>query len=449
MSRQIPPLPKQRVPLVPLLIVAGVVFGALMYFVIPMLVSSTYVEPSVTTEESYKEVAKEPATPPAADAPRKRYLTTPEPLKAIYMSQCVVGTPGFRQDLVDLIDETELNAVVIDVKDYTGKLSFTTDDPLLVGSVSDACGATDMESFLDTLREKNIYTIARITVFQDPYYTVLHPETAVKKASDPSALWSDNKGLHFIDVGAKPYWEYLIALSKETRAVGFDEINYDYIRFPSDGPMSDIYFPYSNGKEKPVALEEFFKFLHGEMKNPDNFPKGEPLPVISADLFGMTTTNTDDLNIGQQLERALPYFDYIAPMVYPSHYPKTFNGWSDPNLYPYELIKYVMEGAVRRTIATESKVPTIGAEKIMKTEVVTPASSTTPAVTREVWSGMYKKEAYSKLKMRPWLQDFDYGGNYDIAEVKGQIQATYDVGLTSWMLWAPSNRYTRGALENQ
>lgn len=430
---------------------AAVVAMGAIYFAYPMLAPSTYdknvpEEKTVAGDTKSREVAEEKKVIPE---PRKKYLPTPEPLKAIYMSQCVVGTPNFREDLVTLIDATEINAVVIDIKDYTGKISFDTDNPVLASSVSDACGAGDMESFLDYLREKNIYTIGRITVFQDPYYTVNHPETAVKRASDPNALWSDHKGLHFIDVGAKPYWEYVIELSKEARKIGFDELNYDYIRFPSDGPMSDIYFPYSNGKEKPVALEEFFKYLHDHMKDREAFPESEPLPVISADLFGMTTTNTDDLNIGQQLERAMPYFDYIAPMVYPSHYPKNFNGWSNPNLYPAELIKFVMSAAVVRTIATESVIPTFGAQKIMTTEVVTPAASGTPAVTREVWTGKYKKEAYSKLKMRPWLQDFDYGGNYDVAEVRGQIQATYDAGLTSWMLWAPSNRYTRGALKDE
>jgi len=129
--------------------------------------------------------------------------------------------------------------------------------------------------------------------------------------------------------------------------------------------------------------------------------------VLSADLFGMVTTNSDDLNIGQILEYAAPYFDYISPMVYPSHYPRGFNGWQNPNNYPYEVVNFSMSKAV---------------EKLVN-------ASTSP------------------LKLRPWLQDFDYGGDYDIPEVKAQIQATYDAGLTSWMLWSASNRYTRGALE--
>jgi hypothetical protein len=121
----------------------------------------------------------------------------------------------------------------------------------------------------------------------------------------------------------------------------------------------------------------------------------------------MTTTATDDLNIGQVLENALPYFDYIAPMVYPSHYPDGFHGWTNPNAHPYDLIQYVMKSGVDRAIV----------------------ASTTP------------------LKLRPWLQDFSMGTpSYGKKEVEDQIQAVYDVGLTSWMLWDPSNKYAGGAL---
>lgn len=344
--------------------------------------------------------------------PKKKitHIMTPDPVKAIYMSQCVVGTKDFRERLVKLTDSTEINSLVIDIKDYTGRLGFNTDNPLLASSVSDACGATDIVEFIDYLHSKDIYVIGRITVFQDPYMSKLRPDLAVRKLSD-GGVWKDNKGLSFIDVGAKEHWDYIVEISKEAYKVGFDELNYDYIRFPSDGNMKDIHFALSAGKSKPLALEEFFAYLRQKVK-----PIGV---VMSADLFGMVTTNRDDLNIGQVLERALPYFDYIAPMVYPSHYPRTFNGWSDPNKYPYELIKFVMSSAVDRANAFDQSFGTS--------------------------SPQYYANSYKKL--RPWLQDFDYGGNYDVAEVRAQIQGTYDAGLSSWMLWAPSNIYTVGALD--
>lgn len=326
------------------------------------------------------------------------HIATPKPLKAIYMSACYASAPSLRAKLVKMIDSTELNAIVIDVKDYTGTIAYESDDPTLKKTQGAGCRVRDMKAFVASLHEKGIYVIARITVFQDPYYTKTHPELAVKKASDGS-VWKDYKGLSFIDVSARPYWDYIALLARDAYEQGFDEINFDYIRFPSDGNMKDIAYPWSATTTKAIALERFFTYLEENVK-----PSGA---VISADLFGMTTTNTDDLNIGQVLEPALRHFDYVAPMVYPSHYPPNFNGWKNPNQHVYDVVHFSMSRAAERAVT----------------------ASTTP------------------LKLRPWLQDFDYGGNYGALEVRAQIKATYDSGLTSWMLWAPSNNYTAEALE--
>lgn len=387
-----------------------------LYFAVPTVLPLSY---SVSPE-----AGAEDQQPEQDQLPIAAHIETPEAVKAIYMSQCVAGTPSFRDSLVALIEETELNSVVIDIKDYSGKIAFPSGNPMLAGSVSDECGAVDMRGFIERLHEKGIYVIGRITVFQDPYYTSVHPELAVKKESATTTVWKDYKGLSFIDVSARPFWDYIIELSKESYAIGFDELNFDYIRFPSDGNMKDIYFPHSGNMSKAEALEKFFAHLHEELS-----PTGA---VLSADLFGMTATNRDDLNIGQVLERALPYFDYIAPMVYPSHYPPGFNGWANPNKYVYEVIHFSMAEAVARAKATTTSVAGFAQTRI---------GTSTPAV--------YEKPVYDIQKLRPWLQDFDYGGNYDVAEVRAQIQATYDTGLTSWMLWSPSNKYTRGALESE
>ncbi len=378
-----------------------------------------------------------PAAPEFAVAsgePLVKHLPTPEPLKAIYMTACVAGTPAFRAELVNLIEETELNSIVVDIKDYSGYLSFVPKDEAFSEFVSSRCVAPDMKEFIQALHEKGIYVVGRITVFQDPVFTKKYPELAVKKRSD-GATWKDYKGLSFTDPGAKEVWDYHIAIAKSAYATGFDELNFDYIRFPSDGPMQDIAFNWSRSRNKADVLEEFFIYLSQELKSALPSPKataGETGsgPVISADLFGMTTTNTDDLNIGQVLEKAAPHFDYIAPMVYPSHYPPNFNGWANPNKYPYEVVKFSLDEAVKRFLATTTKVALRTAE---------PLSTTTQPF-------LYPKEQWDIVKIRPWLQDFDYGGNYDVKEVRAQIQAVYDAGLTSWMLWSPSNRYTRGAL---
>lgn len=350
-----------------------------------------------------------------SDMPTAQHIPTPESVKAIYMSQCAAGTPSFRESLTHLIDTTELNAIVIDIRDYTGKIAFPTDNPVLKDMVSDECGARDMKTFIESLHAKNIYVIGRITVFQNPAYTKAHPEQAVQRAS--GGVWKDFKGLAFVDVGATEYWDTVVELSKESYAIGFDELNFDYIRYPSDGPMKEAVFRKREGKTKQEILEEFFKYLHEKL---------EPTGVVtSADLFGMVTTNTDDLNIGQVLERALPYFDYIAPMVYPSHYPTGFNGYKNVNEHPYDIVHFSMSEAVRRTAATTT---------IIGSMAYSPIASTSPQ--------LYAKPAYPASKMRPWLQDFDYPVEYTPAMVQAQIQANIDAGLNSYLFWDPANKYS-------
>ncbi|MFZ2555376.1 MAG: putative glycoside hydrolase, partial [Minisyncoccia bacterium] len=221
-----------------------------------------------------------------------------------------------------------------------------------------------------------------------------------------------------------PYWETVVALAEESYTIGFDEINFDYIRYPSDGDMKSAIYIKRDGKTKQELLEDFFKYLN------DTLP---PEIVTSADLFGMVTTNTDDLNIGQVLERTLPYFDYVAPMVYPSHYPKGFNGWNDVNAVPYELMKFVMAAAVRRTEATTTPVASLA-----HTRIGTSASTSSPQAT----PALYSKPVYQKTKMRAWLQDFDYPVEYTPAMVEAQIRANAELGLDSYMFWDPSNKYS-------
>ncbi len=372
-----------------ILVVVG--FFSLFYIVAPSILALNYksekLEAAVGESVALKEL-------PVV------HLQTPEPLKAIYMSSWVAGTPSIREGLVKLVEETELNAIVIDIKDYTGKIAFEVLDPDLqkIGSAENR--VPDMKDFIAELHKKNIYVIGRIAVFQDPYMVKNRPDLAVKKKSD-GAVWKDYKGITWLDAGSREVWDYAILIGRESYALGFDELNFDYIRFPSDGNMKDISYPLSGVKPKPEVIRDFFEYLSANLR-----PSGVK---ISADLFGMTATNKDDLNIGQVLENALPYFDYIAPMVYPSHYPPGFNGYNNPNKHSYEVVHFSMSEAAKRTLA----------------------ASTTP------------------LKLRPWLQDFDYGGDYDVPEVRAQIKATYDSGLTSWMLWSPSNKYTKGALQSE
>lgn len=364
-------------------------------------------------EESKEEEKKEIFIPLRVD--------TPNEVKSVYMTSCYAGTPNLREEIVRLIETTELNSIVIDIKDYTGMISFRSEHPDFVEAYSTHCPVRDMREFVYDLNNRGIYVIGRITVFQDNYLAHKRPSLAVLRESN-GEIWKDYKGISFTDPSAKEVWEHHVLLSKESYELGFDEINFDYIRFPSDGPMDDIYFPHSEEKNKADVMEEFFFYLHNELKDVG--------VVISADLFGLTTSANDDLGIGQVWEKALPYFDYISPMVYPSHYNLGFKGLGNPNHHLYEVVNWSLNDAVERTIATTTIIKTLGSKRV---------GTSTPFI--------YTKDSFDKNVIRPWIQDFRYGGPYTAEDVRLQIQAVYDAGLNSWMLWDPSNRYTPEALE--
>jgi len=347
------------------------------------------------------------------------HIQTPLAVKAIYMTSWAAGNDKFRKHLFDLVDTTEINAVVIDVKDYSGRISFMVEDPILKETGASEKRIPDIKEFLGKLHEKGVYVIARISSFQDSYMINIHPEWAVK--TNEGNVWKDYKGVKWLDAGAKPVWDYLVAIGKESYAVGFDELNFDYIRFPSDGNLKDISYSWGAGRQRSIVMKDFFSYIHDQFK-PLNIP-------ISADLFGLTTSADDDLGIGQILEYALDSFDYVAPMVYPSHFGVGFNGYKKPALYPYEVIKYSMSHAIDKAEATTTKSRALGEDMI---------ASTTPQ--------LYTKKSYDKNKLRPWLQAFDLGSVYTPEMVRAQIQATYDVGLDSWMLWNAGSVYKKEAL---
>lgn len=389
--------PKYILILILIMIIAGLYFA-------PRVFPSSYV--STKNETPKENTGTQEVTSPEEEKPSVAHIETPEAVKAIYITACAAGTPSFRQNLTSLVDQTEINSVIIDIKDFSGTISIPLDNPLLsVGLSGSGCKVPDMEDFVKTLHEKGIYVIGRITVFQDPLYAKANPEDAIHRISD-GGLWADKNGLHYLYPGSENVWNYISTLAKESYEIGFDEINFDYIRFPSDGNIKDMKVETGEGKTKADIVESFFAYIKNDLKDTGI--------VTSADLFGMTTTNTDDLGIGQVLERTLPYFDYVCPMVYPSHYPANFNGWSNPNAYPYDLIKFVMSSAVTRT-------------NTMKNDTT---------LSEEV------RNHVGPEQLRPWLQNFSLGKPpYTSKEINDQIKATYDSGLDSWLLWDASNKY--------
>jgi hypothetical protein len=327
------------------------------------------------------------------------HIETPESVKGVYMSSWVASSSRLRSNIIDMIDRTEINAVMIDIKDSTGKISFLVDNDEINQYGSTENRIRDIKELIKELHEKDIYVMGRISVFQDPYLAVEYPKLALKRVSDSSAVWKDRKGLSFLDPNNTDVWDYTVAIAKESYNVGFDEINFDYIRFPSDGNISDIDYGLTPDQTRADSIERFFAHLRSELHN------DEIQIPMSADLFGMVTTVSDDLGIGQVLEQALPYFDYIAPMVYPSHYPKNWNGYSNPAAKPYEVIYAAMQGGLAKATAA----------------------------------------GYDASVFRPWIQDFDLGATYTADMVRDQIRALEDLGIDSWLVWDPANTYTESA----
>jgi hypothetical protein len=327
------------------------------------------------------------------------HIKTPNQVKAIYMSSWVAGTPSIRSKLIKLAQDTEVNAIVIDVKDNTGIL--TWDERV-----------RDLPALIDELHKKNIYVIARVAAFQDPAYVKAHPEQAVRSKAT-GGIWKDNKGVPWVDTGSKDMWKYIENVSKDAYARGFDEINLDYIRFPTDGKLSDMTFPISGERglnDKPGIVGDFYRYITDALHK-DGIP-------VSGDLFGIImTTNVDIKTLGQDMHVALQTFDYVSPMVYPSHFYAGTAGYQNPAAHPGEIIKYSMAAGVK--------------------------------IAQEVASSTGKSPATYIAKYRPFYQDFDMGATYTADMVRAQIEAGYSLGINSWMLWDPANKYTPAALKSE
>ncbi len=327
--------------------------------------------------------------------PRSR--KEPIKVKGLYLTAYSAGSDKKINSIIDLVNKTELNAVVIDLKDYSGKVLYDSRIALVDDLKLQDIRIKNVPELLEKLDDNHVYKIARISVFQDPILAERKPEWAIK--SKKGGLWRDKNNLAWVDPTNKEVWAYVASVAKEAGRLGFDEINFDYIRFPTDGPMGDIVYTNGNSKRYEV-VEKFFKYLSHEMQD-------EPV-YISADLFGLTTEKKgeDDMRIGQRLDDAVLYFDYVMPMVYPSHYPTGYRGYKNPANYPYEVVYQSMKAGV-------------------------------------------KKSEGKKAKLRAWIQAFNLGAVYDGTKIRAEIKATDDAGADGWVLWNAANRYTDAGLEKE
>ena len=389
-------------------------------------------------------------------SPFQKLNNPPEIIKAVYVTGYSAGNKKYLNYLSNLFANTEINAVVIDIKGNGGGISYNSGAPdvqkyrLYNGAIK------DIDELIKFFHEKNIYVIGRIVVFQDNVYAKARPELAIYKKDETNkfVLWRDNSNWLWLDPASKDVWDYHVSLAKDAFYHGFDEVNFDYIRFPSDGKTKEMLFPAWNApsanstgslqadsgqgkKTKPQVIKEFSQYLRTNLA-------GEKLSV---DLFGQVTTNKNDMGIGQLLENAFENFDYISPMVYPSHYVKNFLGFSNPAEYPYEVVKNQMATALARQINFEIKKQELSTTTTAPTTSEIDINTSTSTIPTEVPPELIDKV---KTKFRPWLQDFDMGANYNADMVKLEIQATKDAlgeNYNGFMLWNAGNKYTWGAVQ--
>ncbi len=327
-------------------------------------------------------------------------MPRPAVVRGLYVNRwAVLGQKMW--ELIGVARRTEVNALVLDVKDDRGLLLYRSSVPLareIGADTSRPVSAVRMRAILDTMRAHGIFPIARIVVAKDPLLAVAKPEWAVQRRSDGTA-WLDAKGLPWLDPHHRGVWAYSADIAAEAVRLGFAEVQFDYVRFPDDRRLiREAQFPLANGRLRAQVIREQLGYLRQRIA---------PLKVpVALDVFGLTTTDTTDMGIGQRWEQFIDQADYVMPMTYPSHYARGTYKLANPNASPYETIAHALRDAKARS-----------AKIANAAEVV------------------------------PWYQDFTMGApRYGAAQVRAQMQAGYDNGVKSWILWNPGSRYTLAAL---
>lgn len=326
---------------------------------------------------------------------------TPFVAKAIYINSDTIATPGKLQALLDLVDSTELNSVVIDVKaDNSGQVLYASQLPLVQQLNTSDPIISNLDSLLAELKAKGIYTIARLPVFWDQALTSAKPEWALQSIKAPGQAWQSSNGTRWANPYNTSVWDYNISIAKEVAQKGFDEVQFDFAYFPSAGDLEDInYGSDAVGKKRVDAIGGFLERAYTELS-----PQGT---YVSTDILAFTPFVSDDMGIGQNFEVLVAHTDYICPYLYPSDYPDGFADYAHPIEHPAEIVAYTMKHATGRL-------------------------------------------ANSGAKVRPWLQDFTVQNvPYDAVKVRGEIDAAEQNGGAGWMLWNFGNTYTDTALKPQ
>jgi hypothetical protein len=316
-------------------------------------------------------------------------------VNAIYVNASTAGSDELWENMLDIADNTEVNAIVLDLKDSTGKVFYDSHVPMAsqIGALSPVF---DVNQRLEEMQERDLYTIARIVVFEDPLLAGARPDVALKDST--GGVWTTWNGSAWVNAHNREVWQYNIDIATEAAEFGFDEIQVDYIRFPTDGDLNIVDYGAEFASESRLdATTGFLTQMQAALK-----PTGS---LLAVDIFGQAMWNDDDGDIGQNFRAFAPLVDIVCPMIYPSHfYPGEF-AFDIPNNHPYEVIQKSLQH---------------GAEMVPE----------------------------GADKLRPWLQDFSYGEGieYGDTEVAAQIQAAKDFGANGWMLWSPDNSYHVGGI---
>ncbi len=322
-------------------------------------------------------------------------------IRGLYLSYFALGHTDTRQRIMNFLDTTELNTIIIDIKGDDGFISYPTQLPLAHQVRAARPTIKDFDAFMSMLNARQIYTIARIVTFKDNPYAKSKPEYAIKtrQADGSTEIWNDSDQSGWTDPFLNPVWEYNIQIAIEAAQKGFNEILFDYVRFPAPSQAGVPYFSQEITRETRVAaVTGFLSAARGQLM---------PFRVkVAANVFGYTCWRKDDTLIGQDIERLAQYVDVLCPMLYPSTFGSGIPGYKMAIAHPYEVIY----------------------------------ESTRRAVDRLAQSGCV---------VRPWLQDFpDYRFDkrvYDRSEIQAQIKGSFDAGAQGFMVWNPHTRYTIGA----
>lgn len=339
----------------------------------------------------------EPKTATKVEVTKPKYnFSKPDHVRGIYLTAWTASSQRRLSELLDLIDRTELNAVVVDIRD-AGKNFWKVDIALSDEAKATEVAIRDPEALMKLFEERGVYPIARIACFRDNYVPKARPELAVQNPDGKP--WADGGKYMWLDPYNKKNWEYIAEIVDFALEVGFPEIQLDYVRFPSEGVKKDTVFPAKKEWKDPETTQsdvivKFAEFIGERVR--------KKKAVFSADVFGIISQSKKDQGIGQILEHIAQPFDLLCPMVYPSHYARGEYGIAHPNASPYETVKRSVADFIRRVPETP---------------------------------------------LRPWLQDFSlYGVSYGKEQVQAQIKALKELGIEEYLLWNPRNVYTEDAI---